>query len=149
MPVLFKMYQMEREFKDGRQDNANGKWYARAVHVGEIDTAGIAEIIQRNCSMKKSDVQAVLSELVEVIHDKLAESYAVRLDGIGIFKIGLKVTGATDLKEFSVAENIKGLRVNFLPAYTVDSATGQRTTALTAGFKIAETAKNDIGIEKA
>ena len=149
MPVLFKLYQMQREFKDGRQDNSNGKWYARAVHVGEINTAGIAEIIQRNCSMKKSDVQAVLSELVEVIHDKLAESYTVRLDGIGIFKIGLKATGSTDLKEFSVAENIKGLRVNFLPAYTVDSATGQRTTALTAGIKMAETAKNDIGIEKA
>ena len=149
MSVLFKLYQMNRTFKDGRQDNSNGKWYARAIKVGTVETNDLAEIIQRNCSMKKSDVQAVLTELTEVMTQKLQDSYAVKLNGLGTFKIGLKCKGATDLDEFTVSENICGGRINFLPAYTVDSATGHRTQALISGMKLAETAKNDVGIEKA
>ena len=149
MSVLFKLYQINRTFKDGRQDNAHGKWYARAINVRTVETDDLAEIIQRNCSMKKSDVQAVLTELTEVMTQKLQDSYAVKLNGLGTFKIGIKCSGATDVQEFSVADNIHGGKINFMPAYTVDSATGQRTHALLAGMKLAETAKNDVGIEKA
>ena len=37
---------MNRTFKDGRQDNSNGKWYARAINVGTVETNDLAEIIQ-------------------------------------------------------------------------------------------------------
>ena len=144
MPVLYKLAKLERTFKDGRQDPANGKWYAKAITVGTVTTDDLAEIIQKNCSMKKSDVQAVLTELVEVMTDKLQESYAVKINGLGIFKIGIRCKGAVERDEFSVANNIVGKHVNFLPAYTVDPATNNRTQALLSGCKIAETAKNNV-----
>ncbi len=144
MSVLFKLHKIVRTFKDQRTDMANNKWFARAITVGTLNTQSIAEIIQRNCSMKKSDVRAVLDELVEVMTDKLQESYAVKLDGLGIFKIGLQSTGADSVGEFSVNSNIVGAHVNFQPTFTVNAATGKRTQALLEGVTFQETAKNDV-----
>ena len=39
------------------------KFYARAVYLGTTELAGMADKIQANCSVKKSDVLAVLTEL--------------------------------------------------------------------------------------
>jgi len=149
MAVKYILKKLERKFSDGRTDTANGKWYARAISVGTLETADLAEIIQRNCSMKKSDVLAVLTELVEVMTDKLQESYAVKLNDFGTFKIGITSKGADDPTNFTVTNNIVGTHVNFQPAYTVDIATGQRTKALLAGVKVSETAKNAVGMESA
>ena len=41
MALMYKLYKMQRTFKDGRTDTANGKWYARAVKLGTYDTAYI------------------------------------------------------------------------------------------------------------
>ena len=38
----------------------SGKWYARMVPTATINTRILAEIIQRNCTVKKSDVMAVI-----------------------------------------------------------------------------------------
>ena len=148
MAVLFKLHKIVRKFNDGREDPANNRWYARAFQIGTVTTNDLAEIIQRNCSMKKSDVQAVLTELVEVMQDKLQESYAVKLDGIGTFKIGISCVGADTVEEFSVAGNIKGSHINFTPAYTVDSATRVRSQALLKGCKYAETVVNKVERQK-
>lgn len=148
MPVFFKLKKIVRKFNDGREDAANNRWYARAFTVGTVGTDDLAGIIQRNCSMKKSDVQAVLTELVEVMQDKLQESYAVKLDGFGTFKIGISCVGADTVEEFSVAGNIKGAHVNFMPSYTVDTATGTRTTQLLKGCKYAETVVNKVERQK-
>lgn len=144
MSVLYKLHKLVRTFSDGRTDTSNNKWYARAITVGTLNTQSVAEIIQRNCSMKKSDVKAVLDELVEVMTDKLQESYAVKLDGLGTFKLGIECVGADSVGEFSVNSNIVGCHVNFMPAYTVNAATGKRTQALIEGVTFQETAKNDV-----
>lgn len=149
MPLLFKLYQMDREFKDGRQDSANGKWYARAVHVGVANTDQIAQEISYATTATKSDVQAVLTALVEVMKKKLADSYIVKLDGFGSFKVGIKSDGATDVKEFSASDYIVGAHVNFMPSYTINSATGARQVPMLEAVRFSETAKNDVGIEKA
>ena len=44
----------------------SGKWYARMVPTSCINTRQLAEIMQRNCTVKKADILAVLDELVEV-----------------------------------------------------------------------------------
>ena len=60
MAVMYKLYQNNR--KDSK---TKGKWYARAIHTQMTETDVLAERIQRNCTVKRSDVLAVLSELVE------------------------------------------------------------------------------------
>ena len=70
-----------------------GKYFARAVHTDMVDLDDIAEIIERNCTLKRSDVKACLTELVEVMRDKMQSSNKVRINGLGIFKINVKSTG--------------------------------------------------------
>lgn len=146
MAVKYVLKQLVRKFSDGRRDSANGKWYARAVCDGTLGTAELANIIQRNCSMKKSDVVAVLTELSEVMTDALQNSMAVKLDNFGIFKVGIQSRGALEPEGFSVSKHIKGTKVNFLPAARIDSATHHRSRALLDGIKFQETAKNAVGV---
>ena len=109
MPVNYKIY------KAKRTDKFNGKWYARASHTNTIDTQGLAEIMQSNCTLKRSDIVAVITELVEVMSTQLQNSMKVKLDGFGTFKIGIKSTPADTAKDFSASTNIQGLHVLFAP----------------------------------
>lgn len=149
MALLFKLHQINREFKDGRQDNANGKWFARAIHIGEIKLKELAKEVAYSTTATEADCLAVITALVEVMKTKLAESYVVRLDGLGTFRAVLKSDGATDVKEFTVSDNIKGVNVNFQAERKQDPVTGAYTKPLLSGVRMAETPKNDVGIEKA
>ena len=95
------------------------KYRAQAVIVGEMDIKAISDLIQRNCTVKKSDCMAVLTELIEVMKDALGEGKKVTLDGLGSFKVGIKGNYADSEAEYSTAVNVKGFRVNFTPAYNV------------------------------
>lgn len=124
------------------KSKAFGKYFARASYAGMITTEEIAERVQRNCSMKHSDVLAVIRELTEVIGEALRESQKVQLDGFGIFKVGLTSTGVENVDDFSASKNIVGAHVNFLPSVKVNAATGDRKSSLLDGMKIRETPKN-------
>ncbi len=120
-----------------------GKWYAKAVATQVMGTDEIAEVIQRNCSVKKSDVKAVLEELVEVMNSALQDSKRVKLDGFGSFKIGLKTAPADSASEFNVRDNVTSLRVNFQPIAKVDS-NGTRSKVFLTGTSVKELPKNDV-----
>ena len=89
MSVFYRLHQDQ-----STGTKRSGKWYARAVPTACIGTRQLAEIIQRNCTVKKSDVMAVLEELVEVMKDQMQDSKRVKLDGFGSFKIGIESKGA-------------------------------------------------------
>lgn len=109
-------------------------YYAKAVMTDQMDLNSVAETIQRNCTLKKSDVVAVLTELVEVMTDALQDSKKVRLNGLGSFQIGIRAKSVTDPKNFSPSTNILGFKVNFRPEYTVDPD-GTRHTQLIGGVR--------------
>lgn len=99
-----------------RQDNrSNGTnlWYGKVFVRDTVDLNAIAERIQQNCSMKKSDVLAYLTELIEVIGQKLEQGYKVQMGDIGVFYLGLKSKGAMTKKEFTTAEFVKGIHVGY------------------------------------
>ncbi len=121
MAVIYRTYQDNR---DGSL--TQGQWFGRAVHTGTFDLKAIGEEIQENVSVKYSDVAAVLIELINVMNRHLNASEVVKLDGFGSFKIGLKTKGSLREEDFTATKNIVGARVNFLPFYTVDTATGKR-----------------------
>ncbi len=106
--------------KNNNASSANyGRYYAKAVHTDTVGLDVLAERIQRNCTAKKSDCVAVLTELVEVLKDELMASHVVKIDGLGSFKVGLKSKYAKTDSEFNAAQHITGSRVNFLPEYNV------------------------------
>jgi len=138
MSVFYRLYQ-DKSLNTKR----SGKWYARAVSMSVINTRQLAEIMQRNCTVKKSDILAVLDELVETMRDQLQDSKRVKLDGFGSFKIGLRSKGARSAESFSVADNIDGMRVMFMPERTHDSA-GNRTKQFLQGAKCEELPVNAV-----
>lgn len=138
MSLLYKLRKLERTFSDGRQDPANGKWFARTVYIGTTTLDEIATNVAYDCTITKADCKAVIEALIHEINNQLLNSYSVKLDGLGTFKVTVMSTGAVEASEFSVAKNITGWRVKFMPAYTVDTA-GQRTVNLLANCKVRET----------
>ena len=67
-----------------RQDNTSWSRYpkhkfAHSVNLGTVDTDELSRIIQSNCSVKRSDVMAVLIELGETVRSLLADSRRVHI----------------------------------------------------------------------
>ncbi len=100
--------------KQDTRSTGTGLYYGRAVHPSTVTLETIAERIQRNCSMTKADVLAVLTEMVSVMTDELQNSNKVKLDGLGTFYIGLRTTGANTVEEFNANEHVQGFNVKFL-----------------------------------
>ena len=138
MSVLYRLHQ---DKSVGTQ--RSGKWYARMVPTGTINTRQLAEIIQRNCTVKRSDVMAVIEEMVETMRDQLQDSKRVKLDGFGSFKIGINCRGARSAKAFTVNDNIEGLHVVFTPERTHDQA-GNKVKQFLQGVSVEELPENKV-----
>ena len=113
-----------------------GKYYVRAVypqrHVG---TDQLAEYIQNQCTVKKSDIKAVLEELGEAFKHFFELGQKIQLDGIGIFKVGIS-SAASETEEGCTASLVKNSRVNFIP----------ETTAVLKGVKTTQRARIVNGV---
>ena len=138
MSVFYRLHQDQ-----STGTKRSGKWYARAVPTACIGTRQLAEIIQRNCTVKRSDVMAVLEELVEVMKDQMQDSKRVKLDGFGSFKIGIESKGAETAAKYSVAEHVKGLHVVFMPERTTDSG-GNKSKQFLQGARVEELPLNTV-----
>lgn len=125
MAVRYKLYKSNR-----KNSPMNGMVYARAAVQNTVTLNELANRIQQNCTAKKSDVKAVLDELVEVMTTELQNGNRVKLDGFGSFKINIASSPATSFSTFNVAKNIKGLRVIFQPEVHTSKATGRQKTFL-------------------
>ena len=124
-----------------------GKWYPRAVITQTVDTEMLAAIMQRNCTLKKADLVAVISELIETMADQLQDSKRVKLNGFGSFKIGIRGEGADSAADFSTSKNIKGLHVLFQPEVKTDGS-GLRQKTFITGCSVQEAPKNDVDTTK-
>lgn len=135
--------------KDNRlTSSTKGQYFAHAVAIGVVGTKELADIMQENCTVKRSDIMAVLNELVPTMERELKNSKRVKLDGFGSFKLGLRGVGSALVDDFTVLKNIKGVRVNFTPESETDSATGVRTKRFVSNTEITELPKNQIVGEK-
>ena len=95
--------------------HAFGKYYATAVYDRKfIETEELAAFIQTQASVKKSDIKAVLDELGEALKHFFEMGQKVKLDGIGIFKVGFSSIGV-DKAEDCTAATITTRRILFQP----------------------------------
>ena len=133
MPVFYQL----RQENNPKSVNV-GKWYAKAKCLGYWDLEKIADHIQENVSAKKSDVIAVLRELVVVMREAFDAGYGVKLDGFGRFKVGLKTKAAESAKEFTAAKHIVGSRMNFQPETHWTASDPARRKEFLNGLKVAE-----------
>ena len=97
------------------KSTAYGKYYAKAVYdEGFVGIDEIADYIQQQASVKKSDVKASIGELGEALKHYMEMGQKVRLDGIGIFKVGFSAIGV-DEPEDCTASTITTRRIIFTP----------------------------------
>ena len=144
MPTFYKLYQNK-----ATGSKTEGKWYAKAKCLGYWDLEKLADHIQDNVSAKKSDVIAVLRELVVVMAEAFDAGYGVKLNGFGRFKVGLKTKPAEAADKFSASKNIVGSRINFQPETHWSAADGNiRKNPFTTGLKVKEYGKYSIEEEE-
>lgn len=113
---------MAQKFIKAQNKNSHseafGKYFAQAVYDNHfIGTEELADFIQRQASVKKSDIKAVLQELGEALKHFFELGQKIKLDGIGIFKVGFSSIGVTKLEDCSAA-TITTRRVLFQPETT-------------------------------
>jgi predicted histone-like DNA-binding protein len=139
MAIFYKLIQ------DNRRNAANpGSWYARAAHPVKINTSQLADIMQSNCTVKHSDILAVLQELADTIRLQLQDSKSVRIDNLGTFKVGLRSSGSETVKDFNVKKHIKSLHIIFQPETIVDTDSGKHIKKLLQGASVRELPKNAV-----
>ena len=97
------------------ESTAFGKWFATAVYDQHfITTEELANYILQQASVKKYDIKAVLDELGGAMKHYFELGQKVKLEGIGIFKVGFSSIGAAD-KVDCTAATITTRRVLFQP----------------------------------
>jgi len=113
---------MSQKFIKSKNKNsfsqAFGKYFATAVYDNHfIGTEELSEFIQRQASVKKSDIKAVLQELGEAFKHFFEMGQKIKLDGIGIFKVGFSSIGVNKIEDCG-AQTITTRRVLFQPETT-------------------------------
>ncbi len=128
MAVKYKV----KKFKHGGSAS-DGKYFARATTMGEMNIFDVAEEIEKNCSLKSADVLGVITELVDVMTAALQDSKRVRLNGLGTFKMGLR-SKLKDTPEEVVSNNKRNFRILFTPEYKRDDK-GRHIVRMTENAK--------------
>ena len=135
MPLFYRKYK-----NNNSQSEGYGKWYGRPVIVETVEIDAIAQRMQDSCTVKKSDVKAVLEELGPTIKLLLQDSKRVRIPSLGCFKLSMSTLGEADKEKFSAASNIKKVKVLFQPETeeVIINGKRRRTYRLTEGVSIVE-----------
>ena len=112
---------MSQKFIKSKNNNqynaAYGKYFATAVYDSHfVGTDELAEFIQRQASVKKSDIGEAMKHFFEM-------GQKIKLDGIGIFKVGFSSIGVDKVEDCG-AGTISTRRVLFQPE-TTRVVTGQ------------------------
>ena len=145
---------MSQKFKKIQNKNdestAYGKWFATAVYDQHfIETEQLADFIQTQASVKKSDIKAVLDELGSAMKHFFELGQKVKLDGIGIFKVGFSSIGAAT-KDDCGAQNITIRRVLFQPETEriVVGQTVNKKGQIKQKYIVAKTLVKDVSFEE-
>ena len=135
---------------NNKKSTAYGKWFATAVYDQcFVETEELANYIQQQASVKKSDIKAVLDELGGAMKHYFELGKKVKLDGIGIFKVGFSSIGAAD-KVDCTAATITTRRVLFQPE-TERSVVGQALSKegkIVQKYVVAKTLIKDVLFEE-
>ena len=82
------------------------KYHARVVIDRTLGNQEIATEISKRCTINKAEAMAVMDEMQEIFRQMLAEGHAIKLEGIGTFRISAKSPAITSKNEIR-AESIK------------------------------------------
>ena len=131
--LFYKLYQNQNS-----NSKSYLKWFGRVVTTEKVGIDVIAQRMQDSCTVKRSDVKAVLEELGTTIKDILHDSKRVEIPGLGCFKLSISTSGETDKDDWTPVSNVKRIKVLFQPEteQTISGGKRRRTYLLTKGVKM-------------
>ena len=92
-----------------------GKYKAKAVHNGEVDSRQIMREAAQRLGLTEGDVVGVVLSLGSVINDHLRRGDKVRLDRWGMMKLEIESDKVDSPEQFNARKHIRGVRLHFLP----------------------------------
>ena len=110
------MSQKIQVYKNTNESSSSfGKFYVRAVYDDSyITTEELADFIQMQATVKRSDCKAVLDELGSAFKHFFELGQKIKLDNIGIFKVGVTSSPSNTLEGCGAA-NVKSSHIIFSP----------------------------------
>ena len=99
-----------------KSSSSYGKYFAKSVSQGEVTLDEIAAEACRNSGFSEGAVVGVVTELQDLLKEKLSNGQTVVLPGIGRFSLRVKSIGVEDPKEFNLGRHITRVVCGFLPA---------------------------------
>ncbi len=99
-----------------KRSSSYGKFFAKAVSQGEGSLEDIAAEACRNSGFSEGAVIGVVTELQELLKEKLSEGQTVILPGIGRFSLRVESIGVDNPKDFNIRHHITRIVCGFLPA---------------------------------
>lgn len=108
-----------------KRNSSYGKYFAKAVSQGEVTLAELAEEACRNSSLTEGTVTHVVTELQDMLRERLAEGQTVVIDGIGRFSLRVESIGVDRPEDFSIGRHISRIVCGFLPSGHRDRQTGR------------------------
>lgn len=105
--IKYKKYQNT----NATNESSYQKWYARPVcELVEFDEF-INHMAKHHCVFSEATIRGVIIEMETCLRELLLDGKAVRIDDLGIFRIGIHCQGASTAKELT-ANNIKSVGMN-------------------------------------
>jgi predicted histone-like DNA-binding protein len=123
---------------------SEGRYYAKAVTMGELHTLDLAQIISASNSVTVSDVQGVLAALMQVMEQYLGDGQNIILDGFGRFKLSLESESVSNPDDFKVAEHVKAIHCNFIPEGKLPKVGSKQVKTFCSGVKVVAAPINDV-----
>ena len=136
--------------KNSHNAKSYGKYYAKPVYDEKfIETDEIADFIQTQATLKRSDIKAALDELGAAMKHFLEMGQKIRLAGIGIFKVGFSSIGVTDPDNCTVS-TITSRRVLFQPeTERIVTGSSEKNGKIAQKYVNAKTVVKDVAFEEA
>lgn len=97
----------------GEKNQCNGLWYARPVINETFDTEMLSKHMSKhNTPFSPGVIKGVLADMISCIKELILDGKNVKLDDLAIFSVGIvSKKGAASAKEFTVTDNVKGVKL--------------------------------------
>ncbi len=97
----------------GEKSPLKGLWYARPVIEETFEIEKLARhMANHNTPYSAGVIKGVLADMVACIKELILDGKNVKLDDLAIFSVGIvSKKGAQSAAEFSLANNVKGLKL--------------------------------------
>ena len=107
-----------------KSSSSYGQYFAKAVGQGEVTISELAEEAAANCGITRGAFIRGITELEDIMKERLGNGQTVVLPGIGRFSLRVESVGVEDPKKFNIGHHIKRIVCGFLPASHRKSPTG-------------------------